>query len=188
MTPLMYAASAAKTYVVEYLLSCKADVNKASQRRFTVLRTAMGSHPEEPRLLQVLLQAGADVNAEDHTGCTALRKCLMRMWHQRAQKPHRYRAHAAAPIYLTCILPYLMSSLSDERWKGLLSCTDLHSHLLWRTHLMRADILAMCDKAEHAAARMRDLLAAGANIHARSKNGMTPLIWASHTGNVHAVR
>ena len=75
-TPLMYACSQVQTSTIEWLLSRKADPNKTTvgskARALHKLVEGSGADDVKSKLIQVLANHGADVNAPNAWGITAL--------------------------------------------------------------------------------------------------------------------
>jgi len=170
-TPLMLAAKGGHINVLRVLLQAGAAVNLALANGWTSIHFCARYGNVE--VLPLLLQAGADVEAKTTSGWTPL--------------------HVAVAAGKTEIVKSLLvagariDEKTHEGWTPLgLACRDTDSNLETIRFLMSkgADIEAAAKdgwRPLHSAAKyghfhfVKELLAAGANLHGETNEGLTPL-------------
>ena len=162
------------------------DVN-AREEKFSQTPLMFLAWENRPEVIKLLLEAGADIEAQDASGQTAVMVCAERC----SEKSFRVLANAGANLDTqdyqgdtalmyamrsrTCpgLIPDLLRAGADPNICGSLR----------RTPLMAASLLE--SKAEEV---MRVLLEAGADVHARDQLENTALSQASHYGSPESVR
>lgn len=186
---LLNEAGWGRTEKVKSLLDSGAYVDARDDNGDTSLIAAaiMGSS----ETVKLLLERGADVNAKNNLGSTALIE--------------------AAAMDKTDIVELLLSSGADKKVTNIAGLTALDAALIEKhaemAHLLRSgagkrqavpdsnsDSYAELNAALHQAAidgdvsKIRGLLASGANVNAKNKDGRTPLILAVLQGRVDVVQ
>jgi ankyrin repeat protein len=145
-----------------------ADVNKTSAHGFTPLMFAAILN-DDPDLVRALLLNGADVNAETHEGMTALMWALLTETYDHTatnrpealKKEENRRNTAMELIRCGADVNAVCYSSNRERWTPILFATldpDRNISLI------------------------SELVAAGAGVNVRTKEGITPLMHASAYG------
>jgi uncharacterized protein len=184
-TALGFAASNGRVEVVRYLISQGADVNSRDSDfgGVTPLMLASGgkqSGRDYPNVIAALLAAGANVNAKDKWGSTAIEKAAM------GGEPE--------------VIPILVKAGADPNSTGAIDT----SPLAWAAYdgdipMMQALISAGANvnavgndgmtALAHASmhdqlSAVRFMIGAGADVNAAGPHGQTPLAWAASEGNV----
>ena len=174
-TCLIFAASHGHTETVRYLVGLPVDVNRAGKSGLTALHYAVRRDNQE--VVQMLIDAGADVGAKDASGNTVMReavylhyignvKILVRAgagFHVTDQNRDAYLSLAAADgcsrmvRYLLGLPEVDVNHADADGWTALHHCTSQPDPEIATTQM---------------------LLAAGADIEARNRQGCTPLLLA----------
>ena len=102
LTPLMLASTYCSADLVKTLLDAKANVNARDIREMTPLAFAVSSESQNAAVVNLLLKAGADVNAKTKTGETALdwaeNSAIPKSGRAESRRcPRRPSLHAAGP-------------------------------------------------------------------------------------------
>lgn len=181
-TALMYAAVYGDFDLPDALLAGGADVKSKNRAGATALVWAVG----DPRKVERLLQAGAEVNVRSNAGFTPLNMAAASDGTLESVKlvlNHGAEVNASSNSGFTALMgaagedsseavSLLIEKGADARAKGRVGWTARHS-------------AAMTGKAE----RLRSLLDHGADVNATEMaSGRTPLLWAAASGDADAVR
>jgi ankyrin repeat protein len=178
-TPLHLAAAENRTAVVELLLQSGAQPNARRKDTYTPLREAVGSG--NIQIVELLLQAGVSIEDTSTDQDTPLLLALTWEKNGLARYLIQHRANVNAkgawrksPLHYavkmdTALVKMLLDRNANPRTIDDDGNTPLH-------------VLAGSD-AEQPIASMRMLLAAGAAINAKNKNGETPLKLALDANN-----
>ena len=87
MTPLMLAVKSKKTEIVKALLSAGASPDTIDDRGTPLLHSVISCQPEMLAMLDMLIEAGADVNSRNQSGRTAMHRALYGHLHVKCLDP-----------------------------------------------------------------------------------------------------
>lgn len=87
MTPLMLAVKSKKTEIVKALLSAGASPDTVDDRGTPLLHTVISCQPEKLAILDLLIEAGADVDIRNQSGGTAMHRALYGHLHVKCLDP-----------------------------------------------------------------------------------------------------
>ena len=180
--PLIEAVKAGDAEAVAALLDRSADVGAAEPDGTTALHWA--AHNDDLRLVAALLEAGAEADATTRYGIAPLALAatngsaeMLGMLLEAGADPNRTSGEGETPLMTVArsgVVPAVEVLLEHgavvdavEGWRG-------QTALMWT---------ASQDNPGAAGA----LIAAGANVHARSGGGFTPLLFAAREGSLQAL-
>src|SRR5688572_10090286 len=180
---LVDAVKAGDLAVVQTLVSRQADVNAPQPDGTTALHWAV--ERDAPALVQTLIRAGANVKAVNRYGVTPLwlasvngSATAIAMLTEAGADANTPSAEGETPLMVAA-----RTGKADAVGELLKRGADVNAVEGWRkqTALMWA-------AAEGHAGVIPTLVAAGANLHARSSGGFTPLLFAAREGRIAAVQ
>ena len=180
---LVAAAKDQDVQTVRALLKAGADVNTRRADGATALLWA--AHRNEMEMADLLLRAGANVNAAEDRGVTPLAlACENRSAPMVAKllaagaNPNAAQTSGVTPLMTGArtgdvnVVKTLLAHRADVN--AAIPATG-QTALMWATAERHPDV-------------MRELIAAGADVHAHSKVGFTPLLFATRNGDLEAAK
>jgi ankyrin repeat protein len=180
---LIQAVRAGDQAAVRSLLKEKVDVNGAQPDGATAL--AWAAHRDDLEVADLLIRGGADVNAANDLGATPLFLASVNGSADMVEKLLKAGANANAPLP-SGETPLMVASRagSIDAVNSLLAHkADVNA--TEKLHEQTALMWAVANKHSEVA---RSLIRNGANLHARSMNGYTPLLFAAQEGDLDCVK
>jgi len=152
MTPLMVAAKRRKSEIAKRLLEAGASPNVKTRRGTPLLRTVVSCQPEKLKLLDILIEAGAEVDSRNGSGQTALHHAMLNHLH------------------VTCLAPVeiLLRAGADPNVLDQNGMAPLHNMSHWEE--------------KNPAEALKVMQKFGADIEIRDPQGMTTLLRAARFG------
>lgn len=157
MTPLMMAVKRRKTEIAKLLLAAGASPNVANRRGTPLLQTIISCQPDKLALMDILIEAGGEVDIRNESGQTALHRAMLNHLHVRCLAPVQRLLRAGAN-----------PNILDKN-----GTAPLHNLAHWEKK-NSADALKLMQKF-------------GADIDIRDNQGMTTLLRAARFGSNPAV-
>ena len=154
---IVSAAQSGDAARIQQELTAGADVNAADALGWTALHTAI-LEGNKNNVIDLLIQRGADVNRPARDGWTPL--------HMASASFHNDRY---------AIFQRIMAARPDVNASAADGWTPLHAAAAGAN-------TSWSQKEADTLGRIRDLIAAGARLEARDRNGRTPLLWAAMQG------
>ncbi|MFZ5867999.1 MAG: ankyrin repeat domain-containing protein [Thermodesulfobacteriota bacterium] len=213
-TPLMVAAWNGHSEVVKYLLAKGADANVKNEDCYTPLN---GYSPVTPDVGKLLLDTGAEVDARNREGQTALMKAawqghseLVKLLLERRADVNAQDAHGVTPLmeasgrgYLD-VVKLLLEKGAERNIKTRNGVTAVNWAADWSKPEVAKTILMMAGEVNarddtgvtplmEAAGRgylgvVKALLEKGADVNVKDKYGWNALTWAAQGGHMEEVR
>ena len=180
---LVAAAAAQDTAAVRALLAAGIDPDTPRADGATALLWA--AHRDDPDLVDLLLRAGADVNAADDHGVTPLQRAAENA--SPAMVDRLLAAGAGVDATQTSGLTALMIAARTGD-AGVLGLLLQHGADVDAATMETRSTALMWAVAESHRDSVRALLDAGANPHASTAAGFTPLLFAARNGDVPMAR
>ena len=176
---LIAAAAGGDTATVRELIGAGADVDARRADGATALLWA--AHRDDPRMVDLLLGAGADVNAADDNGVTPLERAAENA--SPGMVANLLAAGASTHVARNSGLTPLMTAARTGH-AGVVETLLRHgADVNAATAETRSTALMWAVAGSHPAV-VRALLDAGADPRASTADGFTPLLYATHNGDV----
>ena len=180
---LVEAAKAGDSAAVQALLAQQTPVNSAEPDGATALHWA--AHRDDSRMAYMLLDAGADVNATNELGVAPLSLACVNGSAAMVENLLTAGADAnrALPTDVTPLMTCSRSGGVDAVRQLLASGANVSAH-----ETVRGQTALMWAIAEKHVEVGKTLIAAGADVRAKSHSGFTPMLFAAQQGDAESAR